>query len=129
MPSATFVRPPLGFLPRPIALALGALAVLSTAGCKSSPKAHTNDPRLRQIDELIGKQLPPGSPMSQVNSFLNSRGYPQEDAHQAHLLVATIEHVDTATLMPSAARVTFHFDPNDKLLTYELSHVPPTAPH
>jgi hypothetical protein len=97
------------------------------ASCKSS--SHTANPQLRQIDELIAKQLPPGSPASQVNFFLNSRGYPQEDSHKAHVLIATIEHVDPDTLQPSAARVTFRFDNNDKLLTYELVAVTPTSLH
>lgn len=100
---------------------------LIIAACKSTPR-HTSNPQLRQIDELIAKQLPPGTTAAQVNLFLNSRGYPQEDSHQAHVLIATVEHVDTETLQPSAARVTFRFDNNDKLVTYELA-VSPTALH
>jgi len=107
---------------------LVAALVVVVAGCKSTPH-HTSDPQLRQIDQLIAKQLPPGSSESQVNFFLNSRGYPQEDSHQAHVLIATIEHVDTETLQPAAARVTFRFDNNDKLLTYELTAVAPSTPH
>jgi len=63
--------------------------------------------------------------MSQVNFFLSSRGYPMEAAKDTHSMVAVIEHVDTETLQPSAARVTFHFDANDKLLTYELTAATP----
>src|SRR5262249_45610706 len=98
------------------------------AGCQSST-SHTSNPQLKQIDELLAKQLPPGSPASRVNFFLTSRGYPIEDSHQQHLLIALVEHVDTETLQPSAARVTFHFDTNDKLLTYDLVAVPPSAVH
>ena len=98
--------------------------VLPNAGCQSSSR-HTSDPQLRQIDEIVNKQLPPGSPMSQVTFFLNSRGYPSEAATDTHSIVALIEHVDAETLQPSAARVTFHFDSNDKLLTYDLA---PAAP-
>jgi hypothetical protein len=99
---------------------------LLIGGCKASSR-HTSNPQLRQIDELINQQLPPGSPMSRVNFFLNSRGYPTEAAKDTHSIVAVIEHVDTETLQPSAARVTFHFDANDKLLTYELAPATPGA--
>ena len=108
------------------ALACALLLVLPGAGCKPSA-SHTSNPQLQQIDELINKQLPPGAPMSQVNFFLNSRGYPTEAAKDAHSIVAVIEHVDTETLQPSAARVTFHFDVNDKLLTYDLTPATPGA--
>jgi hypothetical protein len=101
------------------------LALLS-AGCKPS-SSHTSNPQLHQIDELINEQLPPGSPMSQVNFFLHSRGYPTEAAKDTHSIVAVIEHVDTETLRPSAARVTFRFDGNDKLVTYELAPATPGA--
>jgi hypothetical protein len=106
------------------AMLLALFLVLLGAGCKSS-SSHTSNPRLRQIDEIVNKQLPPGSPMSQVNFFLNSRGYPTEAAADTHSIVALIDHVDAQTLQPSAARVTFHFDANDKLLTYELTPATP----
>jgi hypothetical protein len=98
--------------------------VLLSGGCKSS-SSHTSNPQLRQIDEIVNKQLPPGSPMARVNFFLNSRGYQTEPAEDTHSIVAVIEHVDAETLQPSAARVTFHFDSNDKLLTYDLAPATP----
>jgi hypothetical protein len=103
-------------------------AMLVTAGCKSSV-SHTSNPQLKQIDELVNQQLPPGTPMSKVSFFLNSRGYPSERSSDPRAIVATIEHVDTETLRPSAARVTFRFDANDKLLTYDMTPAMPTAVH
>jgi hypothetical protein len=109
-----------------IVLSVGLLLSVLFVACKS-PIRHTSNPELRQIDELLNQQLPPGTTLAQVNFFLNTRGYPVEDAHQQHLLVATIEHVDTETLQPAAARVTFHFDANDKLTTYDLTPVTPAV--
>jgi hypothetical protein len=103
-------------------------AMLVTAGCKSSA-IHTSNPQLKQIDVLINQQLPPGTSRLQVNFFLNSRGYPSEHSADPHVIVATIEHVDTETLRPSAARVRFLFDPQDKLLTYDMAPTSPTALH
>jgi|SRR5882724_10030689 len=103
---------------RPTALACVFVLGLLAAGCKPSA-SHTSDPRLKQIDQLINRQLPPGTPMSRVSFFLNTRGY-QTEPSAPHTVVATVEHVDTKTLRPSAARITFHFDANGKLLTYDM---------
>jgi hypothetical protein len=99
---------------------------LSAGGCKSSAR-HTSDPRLTQIDQLINKQLPPGTPQSRVIFFLQSRGYPVDPAEGGNAIAATIGHVDTVTLRPSAARVTFHFDAHDKLLSYDMVPAEPAA--
>jgi hypothetical protein len=90
-------------------------------GCRSH--AHTSDSHLRQIDELLNAQLPQGTPRSRVQYFLNSRGYKIED-HDKTSLVAVVRHIDTDTLQPATARVTFHFDSNDKLIAYELQSAP-----
>ena len=109
-------------------VALGLLLIIGANGCKSSNE-HTSNPQLRQIDELLSKQLPPGTALSRLTSFLNSRGYVQEEPPDRRTLVAIIEHVSTDTLQPSAARVTFHFDAHDRLLTYDMTAVPPSGPH
>ena len=59
-----------------------------------------------------------------VEFFLNSRGYSIEHSSDKGSLVAMVRHVDTDTLQPATARVTFHFDPNEKLLSYELQSAP-----
>jgi hypothetical protein len=133
MPPATSAsritrRRPLPFATPLCFLALVSGLALLSSGCKPSA-SHTSNPRLKQIDELINRQLPPGTPMPQVNLFLNSRGYTIETPRDAHSIVAIMEHVDTETLQPSAARVTFHFDPHDNLLSYDLTAVTPTSPH
>ncbi|HYL86477.1 MAG TPA: hypothetical protein VE263_19795 [Candidatus Angelobacter sp.] len=99
--------------------ALGLLSLLAPAGCKRS--GHTSDPRLRQIDEMLDSQLPAGTPKSRVMVYLNSQGFSIENSDDPHAMVATVHHVDTETLQPVNARVTFHFDSEDKLKTYDLA--------
>jgi hypothetical protein len=94
----------------------------ASTGCKSP--GHTSDPNLRKIDELLDAQLPKGTPRSRVTFFLSSRGYTMEDSGDPHTVVAVVRHVDTDTLQPATARVTFHFDDNDKLLSYNLIPAP-----
>jgi hypothetical protein len=101
------------------AFAFFLLVLLAVAGCHSG--AHTSDPQLRKIDTLLDVQLPKGTPMTRVIFFLSSRGYPMEDSRDPHAIVTVIRHIDTDTLQPITARVTFHFDEHDKLLTYELA--------
>jgi hypothetical protein len=98
------------------------LSVLSASGCKNH--SHTSDSRLQKIDEMLDKQLPPGTPMSRVDHFLKSRGYIVEDSPDKNSLVAVVRHVDTDTLQPATARVTFHFDSNRNLISYELQSAP-----
>jgi hypothetical protein len=87
-------------------------------GCKQG--AHTSDPRLRPIDEMLDAQLPEGTAKSRVFLYLSSQGFPIENTGDAHAIVAIVHHVDTQTLQPATARVTFHFDAADKLKSYEL---------
>ncbi len=108
----------------PLLLALtGALLLLSLCGYGCKSNAHTTDSRLQKIDEMLNSQFPPSAPRSRIEFFLNSRGYKIEQ-HDKNSLVAIVRHVDTDTLQPETARVTFHFDPNDKLLSYELQAAP-----
>jgi hypothetical protein len=99
--------------------ALLALLLLVPSGCK--PSGHTSDPRLHQIDEMLDAQLPTGTPKARVVVYLNSQGFSIEDSTDPHALVAVVRHVDTETLQPVSATVTFHFDSEDKLKTYELA--------
>jgi hypothetical protein len=100
------------------------LSLLLASGCKSH--SHTSDSRLQKIDELLNTQLPPGTPMSLVDHFLKSRGYIVEDSPDKNSIVAVVRHVDTDTLQPATARVTFHFDSNRNLISYELHSAPDT---
>jgi ATP-dependent 26S proteasome regulatory subunit len=98
------------------------LSLLSASGCKNH--SHTSDSRLQKIDEMLNSKLPPGTPMSRVDHFLKSRGYVVEDSPDKNSLVAVVRHVDTDTLQPVTARVTFHFDSNTNLISYELQPAP-----
>jgi hypothetical protein len=95
---------------------------LAAAGCNS--QSHTSNPRLRKIDELLETQLPKGTPRQRVSFFLSSRGYTEEHSKDSSAVVGVVHHVDTETLQPSTARVTFHFDAQDKLTTYDMQEAP-----
>ncbi len=100
-------------------LLIGLFTALALAGCKKG--SHTSDPRLRQIDEILDSQLPAGTPKSRVLFYLNAQGFPVENTQNSREIVAIVHHVDTETLKPVTARVTFHFDEGDKLKSYELA--------
>ncbi len=96
--------------------------VFASFGCKS--KGHTSDVRLRKIDQMVNAQLPPGTQRARVEYFLSSRGYRIQDSRDKNSVVAVVRHIDTQTLQPATARVTFHFDSSNKLFSYELQSVP-----
>jgi hypothetical protein len=98
------------------------LFALPGAGCKSH--SHTSDPQLRSIDESLEKSFPSGTPRVRIELYLNSRGYTLEPASGPQTLVAVIRHIDTDTLQPVTARVTFHFDSANRLATYEMVRAP-----
>lgn len=101
---------------------LGFLAAISFTGCRGG--RHTSDSRLRQIDDMLDAQLPAGTSKSKVSFYLSSQGYRVEVTNDPHAIVANVRHVDTETLRPETARVTFHFDARDNLTTYELAVAP-----
>lgn len=88
------------------------------AGCKGAFKVE--DPQLKPIQAMIEQSLPPGTSQGAVQEFLSARGYPTEPASKPGTLVAIIRHIDTEKLQPVTARVTFYFDANGKLNTYEI---------
>lgn len=98
------------------------LLALSGLGCKNH--SHTSDPQLRSIDQSLEKSFPPGTPRVRIDLFLNSRGYAVEPSGDPRALVAVIRHIDTGTLQPVTARVTFHFDAANRLTTYEMVRAP-----
>ena len=103
----------------------GVFLSLALSGCKTS--GHTSDPRLRQIDEMLDSQVPQGTPKSRVIFFLSSQNFAVENARDARTVVAIVHRVDTDTLKPATARVTFHFDDADKLKSYDLEPAPSSA--
>ena len=114
-------------LPRSSAgfLLFGVFTILALAGCKQN--GHTSDPRLRQIDQMLDSQLPSGTARSRVTFYLSSQNFPVEDTRDPHEIVAIVHHVDTDTLQPATARVTFHFDARDNLKSYDLVSVAGSA--
>ena len=109
---------------RPFLMLAFAVLLSSLLACGCRRNAHTSDARLQQIDEILNKQLPPGTPLARVDHFLKSRGYPVQDSPDKNALVALVRHIDTDTLQPSTARVTFHFDSNSNLISYEMQYAP-----
>ncbi len=98
-----------------------AVVLLLAAGCKQAPR--TTDPQLKPIQDMIDQQLPPGTPEASVLNFLDNRGYGVEPSGKQGTVVAKIRHIDTETVTPVTARVTFYFDANRKLNTFEMQRV------
>ena len=119
MPICNF--PPLRttrLLPRWLLPAFFALLSITAAGCKG--RSQVSDPRLQKIQDMIDSQLPEGTPRARVDFFLHSRGYDSESSQDGKTIIATIRHVDEGTLQPVTARVTFTFDAQSKLTSYEI---------
>ncbi len=87
-------------------------------GCQKA--VGTADPQLKPIQAMLEQQLPPRTPEEKVVTFLDNRGYPILPAQKQGTIVANIRRTDTATVQPVIARVTFYFDANRKLNTFEL---------
>jgi hypothetical protein len=105
---------------------LGLLLILPLVGCRGG--RHTHNSRLREIDEMLDTRLPEGSTKSRVVIYLSSQGFPLQPSKDPRELVALVHHVDTETLKPVTALVTFHFDAADKLKSYNLVEAPDSIP-
>jgi hypothetical protein len=110
-----------------ILLLIGLLAALAIGGCKTSK--HSSDARLRAIDEMLDAELPKGTNLARVSLFLNERGYRVENPGKGQMVVAVVRKIDTETLRPVNARVTFHFDAQDQLQSYEMASAPDEPMH
>jgi hypothetical protein len=95
-----------------------ALALAGLAGCRGIGRAE--DPQLKPIATMLEQQLPPRTPEEKVVLFLDNHGYPILAAQKQGTIVADIRRTDTAAVQPVVARVTFYFDANRKLNTFEL---------
>ena len=113
-----FVRETFSLLPGMRSGLLLALALAGLAGCGGA--GRTDDPQLKPIQSMLEAQLPPHTPEEKVVAFLGNRGYPILPAQKQGTIVANIRRTDTATGQPVIARVTFYFDANRKLNTFEL---------
>jgi hypothetical protein len=101
-----------------LVLSLGYMALAGLAGCQKT--VRTEDPQLKPIQAMLEQQLPPRTPEEKVVTFLGNRGYPILPAQKQGTIVANIRRTDRATVQPVVARVTFYFDANRKLNTFEL---------
>jgi hypothetical protein len=95
-----------------------AMALAGLAGCHGI--GRTEDPQLKPIATMLEQQLPPRTPEEKVVLFLDNHGYPILAAQKQGTIVADIRRTDTAAVQPVVARVTFYFDANRKLNTFEL---------
>src|SRR5690242_8591714 len=95
-----------------------AVTLASLAGCQKP--VGTEDPQLKSIQAMLKEQLPPHTPEEKVVTFLDNRGYAILPAQKQGTIVANIRRTDTAAVQPVIARVTFYFDANRKLNTFEL---------
>jgi hypothetical protein len=105
----------------PARLILLLSCVLFFFGCKDAFKVE--DPQLKPIQTMLQQKLPAGANQAVVQQFLSSRGYETEPPQKPGTMVAVIRHVDTERLRPVTARVTFYFDANGKLDTFELVRI------
>jgi hypothetical protein len=92
--------------------------VVLLSGCKQA--FQVDDPELKPIQEILNKNLPSGVTEGAVSQFLSMRGYPQQTPEKPGTMVAIIRHIDTEKMRPVTAKVTFYFDANGKLNTYEI---------
>jgi hypothetical protein len=95
-----------------------AVALAGLAGCRKT--AHTDDPQLKPIQEMLEQQLPRRASEEQVVRYLDNSGYSILAAQKQGTIVAIIRRKDMAAVQPVTARVTFYFDANRKLNTFEL---------
>ena len=84
---------------------------------------QVEDPQLKPIQEMIETQLPKGSTTAHVTDFLSVRGYEMQNPEKPGTLVAIIRHIDTQTVRPVTARVTFYFDVSGKLDSVEMTRI------
>jgi hypothetical protein len=97
---------------------LPALALICAGGCGKT--VGSEDPQLKPIQAMLEQQLPPRTPEEKVVTFLDNHGYPILAAQKQGTIVANIRPTDTQAVQPVIARVTFYFDANRKLNTFEL---------
>jgi hypothetical protein len=104
---------------------LPALGLICAGGCGKA--ARTEDPQLKPIQAMLEEQLPLRTPEEKVVAFLDNHGYPILAAQKQGTIVANIRRTDMQAVQPVIARVTFYFDANRKLNTFELQR-PVSAP-
>ena len=95
--------------------------VLLVAGCQKT--SRTDDPQLKPVQAMLDQQLSPGTSEADVAAYLEKHGYATQTAEKRGTIVATVR-MDSGAASPVSARVTFYFDANHKLNTFELQRAP-----
>jgi hypothetical protein len=98
---------------------------LWTGGCHKTKR--TDDPQLEAIQQVLDAHVPPGTPEEKVRAFLKSRGCVELPPQRPGTLVAIIPPAEAARTQ-AVARVTFYFDANGKLNTFELQRATEGSP-
>ena len=95
---------------------------LGFVGCKDTFKNafKVEDPQLKPIETMVQQNVPLGAPQAVVLEFLSARGYPTDNPTERDTIVGIIRHIDTEKMQPVTARVTFHFDKNGKLESFDV---------
>jgi hypothetical protein len=97
---------------------LAAASLFILAGCAKTQKV--SDPQLKPIQDMLETNLPPRAPQGTVSQFLAERRFPTQPSSKPGTIVAIIRHRDGEKSQPITALVTFYFDANGMLNTYEI---------
>lgn len=100
--------------------------LLWPGGCHKTKR--TDDPLLKPIQEMLDARVPPGTPEEKVLTYLNSRGYAVLPSQKPGTIVARIPIGEAEQVPVTTAQITFYFDANGKLNTFELQRAPDTRP-
>lgn len=101
---------------------LAAALLLWSGGCQK--RTRTDDPLLKPIQEMLDARVPPGTPEEKVLTYLNSRGYAVLPSQKPGTIVARIPIGEAEQAPVTTAQITFYFDANGKLNTFELQRAP-----
>lgn len=99
--------------------------LLGFAGCKDSLRnaLKVEDPQLKPIETMVQQNVPLGSSQGVVLQFLSARGYPTDNPTERDTIVGIIRHIDTQKMQPVTARVTFYFDKNGRLASFDFVRI------
>ena len=98
-----------------VALALAVSLIALRTYVNSQEKVNLTDDQVRA---MIDRELPRGTNRLAVRKFLADKGWPNgDDGSTAFAMIRDAEH---DFLIRKDIRVQFHFDPNDRLISYDL---------
>lgn len=98
-----------------VVLALVSLLVSLRIYINRQEKVNLTDDQVRQ---MIDSELPRGTQRSVVRKFLAGKGWPHGD--EGSTTLAMIHDAEHSFLIRKDIQVRFQFDPNDRLISYDL---------